>query len=167
MPYSIPGVQPNPGWGDYLGDSLGNISDLLLKAVLSGIVTGKRTGGTSYSQAGAGQGFPQAPLASPPQTARPVSPRFAGFQVQPDLSRQLQQAQLGYLNAATGQLAQPTATTPSTAATAALKISSPLLNSLHQKAQSGDVGSMDSLRLLALEKNDPEAIAILQSLGEL
>lgn len=44
---------------------------------------------------------------------------------------------------------------------------SSVVNTLWDRAQKGDAKSMDAIRLLALEKNDPEAIALLYSQGEL
>jgi len=47
------------------------------------------------------------------------------------------------------------------------QVTSPLLRAVATKAAAGDARAADAIRGLALEKNDPEAIAILQLWGEI
>ena len=95
MPYIVSPTQGQPGWGDYLGQGAGKITDLLLRALLSGQIIPKQAGGTQFSQAGQGQGFSMAPTTqnAMPQTARPQAPRFGGFQLN-QVPQQLQQLKL-------------------------------------------------------------------------
>lgn len=144
--------------------------------------------GTSFSMAGANQN----PLA-PPSTARYQAPTAGApyatkpmlnarqfdqliknqqyqknaYEMSPQSPENLlkgKQAQYwGTLSDLATKEASPQPTTP-TPGSVPYKSTSPFLQALIQK---GDSSSMDKLRLLAIEKNDPEAIAYLQSIGEL
>jgi len=111
MPYVIPSAPPMPGWGDYAGQGIEKVTDMLLQAILSGQLGARPTGGTYQAPTGAttaispaervapGQAGAGQSLASLLQQGSPGSFRgtgFGGFQVQPNLTRQSQEADIAY-----------------------------------------------------------------------
>src|SRR3990167_11487468 len=107
MPYSINAVDPRPGWFETFGSTgLNTLSDLLLKAMLSGQLQRRPSAGQYTAPGGAStfispaervKGAPNTRLADlvSQQGKGTFTPtQYSGMRMQPDLSRQLQQQQL-------------------------------------------------------------------------
>ena len=165
MPYLVNPTSGTPNAWDYLGAGTGKITDLLLRALLSGQIIPKQAPGTQFSQASPGQGFSMAPTQANalPQTARPQAPRFGGFQLN-QVPQQLQQLKLQqaqqqlnpqspinqFLLAQAGQMNRAGATpTASTAPSSAPSLDAAQLTDLLRRAN----------------EDDDEAIAQLEQLG--
>lgn len=106
MPYILPQPQVRQTGWDQAGFATGVIGDILLKALLAGQIGGRPSAGVFTSPTGATtnispaervKGAPNirlADLISKQGQGSFLPTQYSGFQLQPDLSRQLQQAQL-------------------------------------------------------------------------
>ena len=118
MPYMLPQPQVRQTGWDQAGFATGVGLDILLKALLSGQVGGRPSAGVFQSPTGATttispaervKGAPNVRLADliSKQGKGTFTPtQYSGLQVQPDLSRQLQQSQIQQNQAQTAALNQ-------------------------------------------------------------